>query len=94
MTLQDRKPGFDLIEPGGPRWCIVECDTWMALQPIFVLLVRIQIVEDDFEAAVGIGRDDFIHEVEKFLAAATFLMSRLDLAGGHFDGCEQRRGAI
>jgi len=89
LALQNRKPTLDLVESRGPRWRIMERDTRMALQPIFILLVRVQIVEDDFKLAVGIGGNDLIHEVEEPLAAAAFLGRSLDLASGHLKSREQ-----
>src|SRR2546423_1631140 len=29
LTLQDREPAFDLVEPRRPRGCVVECHEWM-----------------------------------------------------------------
>jgi hypothetical protein len=34
----------------------------MAREPLFVLLVRIQIIEDDLEPGLGIGRNNLVHE--------------------------------
>jgi hypothetical protein len=68
--LQDREPAFDLIEPRGACRRKVECHERVTLEPFVVLLVCIQIVEDDLQTGFWIDRNDFIHEVEKFLAAA------------------------
>src|SRR5664279_4166900 len=56
----------------------VECHERVTLEPFVVLLVCIQIVEDDLQTGLWIVRDDFIHEVEKFLAAAAFLVGGPD----------------
>ena len=44
----------------------------MGLEPMLVLLVGIEVVEDDVKLAVRKGRGDAVHEVEKFDAATSF----------------------
>jgi AI-2E family transporter len=52
----------------------------MAREPLFVLLVRIQIIEDDLEPGLGIGRNNLVHEGQELLAAPAFLVRARDLA--------------
>ncbi len=46
------------------------------------------------DGRVRIGGDNVVHEVEEFDAPPAFLMSSRYLAGGHFEGGQQRRGAV
>ncbi len=95
LALQDREPHFHLIEPGGPGWREVEMNVGVAPEPAIVPgLVGVEIVEDDVNGRVGVSGDDIIHEVEEFDAPPTRLVRGGDLAGGHFEGGEQRRGAV
>ena len=41
----------------------------MGLEPILVLFVGVEVVEDDVKLAVRKSRGDAVHEVEKFDAA-------------------------
>src|SRR6478672_8095318 len=52
----------------------------MAREPLFVLLVRIQIIEDDLEPGLGIGRNNLVHEGQELLAAPALLVRARDLA--------------
>src|SRR5258705_6676640 len=72
----------------------MECHERVARQPIFVLLMGVKIVEDDLEPGLGIGSNDFIHEVEELFAATALLVCCLDLASRHLEGREQRRRAV
>src|SRR6266540_4172133 len=71
LTLQDREPAFDLVEPRRPRGCVVEGYERMTCEPFLVLLVRVQIVEDNFEAFPRVGGDDIVHECQELLASPT-----------------------
>lgn len=66
----------------------------MAGEPFIILLVGIEVVENDLEAAAGMGSDDLVHEVEKLLSAPTFLVGGLDPAGCNLKGGEQGRCAV
>src|SRR5258708_34972798 len=68
---------------------IVECHEWMAREPLFVLLVRIQIIEDDLEPGLGIGRNNLVHEGQELLAAPALLVRARDLARRHLERGEQ-----
>src|SRR4249920_1563321 len=57
----------------------------MAREPLFVLLVRIQIIEDDLEPGLGIGRNNLVHEGQELLAAPALLVRARDLARRHLE---------
>jgi hypothetical protein len=65
------------------------------LEPAVVLgLMGLEIIEDDVDGGVRVAGDDVVHEVEELDAAATVLVRRGHLAGGHLEGGEQRRGPV
>ena len=72
LPLQDREPYLDLVEPG--RTCRREMNlhVGVGLEPMFVFLVGVEVVEDDVKFSPWKGRGDAIHEVEKFDAATSF----------------------
>ena len=56
---EDTEPALDLVEPAGARGRVVEMHTGMARQPAVVFrFVRIEVVEDDVQLAIGIVGDD------------------------------------
>src|ERR1019366_804069 len=69
LPLQDREPYFDLIEPGRTCRREMKLHIGMGLEPILVLFVGVEVVEDDVKLAVRKSRSDAVHEVEKFDAA-------------------------
>src|ERR1043165_1471431 len=67
----------------------------MTLEPAVVLgFVGIKVIEDDVDGGVGMGGDDIIHEVEELDAPPALLVRGRHLAGGYFEGGEQRRGTV
>ena len=67
----------------------------MQLQPTVVPgFVGIQVVEHDVNGSVGPGGDDVVHEVEELDAPPALFVCGRHLAGGHFEGGKQRRGAV
>src|SRR5882762_11660774 len=94
LSLKDREPNLDLVEPGGPRWREVKRHVGMALEPKLVLLVGIQVVEDDMDVLSRIGGDDVVHKAEELAAAAALCVGGVDFAGGDVERAEQRRGAV
>src|ERR1700730_17349582 len=64
------------------------------LEPMFVFLVGVEVVEDDVKLAIRKSRGDAVHEVEKLDAATPFRMSRDDLSGGDFERRKQCCGAM
>ena len=53
---EDREPDFDLAEPGGVGWRVMEMHGLVALEPDVALgLVGGEIVEDDMDFALRIG---------------------------------------
>jgi len=57
----------------------------VAREPILVLLVRVEIVEDDRKLAIREGGDDTVDEAEELDPAAALGMGRDDPAGGDFE---------
>jgi hypothetical protein len=72
LPLQDREPDLDLIEPGRAGWCEMKLHIGMGLEPMLVLLVGVEVVEDDVKLLVWKSRDDAVHEVEKLDATTAF----------------------
>jgi len=67
----------------------------MTLEPAVVLgFVGIKVIEDDVDGGVGMRGDDIIHEVEELDAPPALLVRGRYLAGGYFEGGEQRRGTV
>lgn len=67
----------------------------MTLEPAVVVgFVGIKVIEDDVDGGVGMGGDDIIHEVEELDAPPALLVRGRHLAGGYFEGGEQRRGTV
>ena len=54
----------------------------------------VEIVEDDVKLAIREGGNDAVHEAEELDTAAPLRMRRDDPPGGHFERCEQGRGAV
>jgi hypothetical protein len=95
LSLQDREPDFDLIEPGGSGRREVEMHVLVALEPAVVLgLVGVEIVEDDMDGGVRMRGDDIVHEIEEFDPAPAIFVGCRDLAGGDLERREQRRSAV
>ena len=84
-----------IVSLDGSRRREVEMHVRVALEPAVVLgLMGIEIVEDDVDGGVWIGRDDVVHEVEELDAPPTLLVRGGDLAGRHLEGGKQRRSAV
>ena len=65
LPLQDRKPYLDLIEPGRTCRREMKLHVGVGLEPVLVLLMGVEIVEDDVKLAVRKSRGDAVHEVEE-----------------------------
>ena len=90
LTLQDREPDLDLVQPARPFRGVVEVHVGMACKPPVVPgLVGVEVVEDDVEPLAGIGRHHLIHEGEELVAAAALLVSGLHLAGSYLERREK-----
>ena len=70
--LQDREPDFDLIEPGRAGRREMELHIGMGLEPMLVLLVGAEVVEDDMKFPVRKSRREAVHEIEKLDATTAF----------------------
>jgi hypothetical protein len=66
----------------------------MGLEPMVVLLVGVEVVEDDVQLAVRKSRGDAVRKVEKLDAATAFWMRRNDLSGNDFKRRKQRCRAM
>src|SRR5271155_4137995 len=91
LSLQDREPDLDLVEPGRAGRREMKFHIGMCLEPILVLLVGVEVVEDDVKLAVRKGRGEAVHEVEKLGTATPFCD---DLSGGDFKRRKQRCRAV
>ena len=58
LPLQDREPDFDLIEPRCAGRREMKLHIGMGFEPMLVLLVGVEVVEDDVKLAVRKSRDD------------------------------------
>ena len=72
----------------------MEADVRVFLEPAVVLLMGVEIVEYDVQFAIWEGGDEAVHEAEKLDTAAPLGMCGNDPSGGHFERCEQGRGAV
>jgi hypothetical protein len=94
LSLQDREPDLDLVEPGRAGRREMKCHIGVGVEPILVLLVGVEVVEDDVKLTVRKGRGDAVHEVEKLDAATAFRMRRDDSSGGDFQRRKQCGRAV
>ena len=62
LPLQDREPYLDLIEPGRACRREMKLHVGVVLEPMFVFLVGIEVVEDDVKLAVRTSRGDAVHK--------------------------------
>jgi hypothetical protein len=62
LPLQDREPYLDLIEPGRACRREMKLHVGVVLEPMFVFLVGIEVVEDDVKLAVRKSRGDAVHK--------------------------------
>ena len=72
LPLQDREPYLDLVEPGRTRRREMELHIGMGLEPVLILLVGVEVVEDDVKLSARKGRGNAVHEIEKLDAATAF----------------------
>jgi len=72
LALQDREPYLDLIEPGRACRREMKLHIGVGLEPVLVLLVGAEVVEDDVKLAVRKGRGETVHEIEKLDTATAF----------------------
>ncbi len=72
LPLQDREPYLDLIEPGRAGRREMKSHIGVGLEPMFVFLVSVEVVEDDVKLAIWKSGGDAVHEIEKLDAAAPF----------------------
>ena len=71
-ALQDREPYLDLIEPGRTCRREMKLHIGVGLEPGFVFLVGVEVVENDVKLLVRKSRGDAVHEIEKLDAAPPF----------------------
>ncbi len=55
----------------------MKLDVGVGIQPMFVLLVGVEIVENDVKLAARTSRGNAVHEVEKFDAAPSFRVAMI-----------------
>lgn len=68
----------------------MEMHVGVLFEPALVLLVGIEVVQDDVKLAARKGRNDAIHEAEKFNATPPPGMGGKDLSGGNLE-CGRHR---
>ena len=61
-----------LIEPGRTCRHEMKLHVGVGLEPMLVLLVGVEVVEDDVKLPVRKSRGDAVHEIEKLDAATPF----------------------
>ena len=66
------KPYFDLIEPWRTCRREMKLHVGVGLEPVLVLFMGVEVVEDDVKLAVRKSRGDAVHEIEKLDAAPAF----------------------
>ena len=69
LPLQDREPYLALIEPGRACRREMKLHIGVGLEPVLVLFMGVEVVEDDVKLAVRKSRGDAVHEIEKLDAA-------------------------
>src|SRR5450631_2289203 len=94
LSLQDREPYLDLVEPGRAGRREMKFHIGMCLEPILILLVGVEVVEDNVKLAVRKSRGDAVNEVDKLDAATAFRMRRDDFSGGDFQRRKQCGRAV
>ncbi len=94
LGLQDGEPDLDLVEPGGAGGREVKAHLGMALEPILVLLVGVEVVQDDMEFLIRMSGDDLVHEVEELHAPSALGMGGRHPSGGDVEGGEQGGRAV
>jgi hypothetical protein len=91
LALQDREPSLDLMSRTSACSGRSRAEGARAIRRSSV---RAQVVQDDLQPRLGIGRDHIIHEVEELLPAPLLCVPGFDLAGRLLEGGEQGRGAV
>src|SRR5579862_3075069 len=72
----------------------MEMHVGVFFEPALVLFVGIEVVQDDVKLAARKGRNDAVHEAEKFDATPAPGMRGKDLSGGNLECGKQRRRAV
>ena len=92
---ENAEPDLHLIEPGSMGGSVVKVDQGMAGQPPVVFgLVRVQVVHDHVQLAVGIMRHELVHEVQELTASASGVVASVHESRGHLQGSKEGRGAM
>src|SRR5260370_569524 len=95
FSAEDAEPDFHLVEPACRSWGEVEGDVRVYRQPVVVLLVGGEVVEDDMDFPIGRLLGDQVGH--KGLEIDAFLGLRglsLNDAAGHFERGEQVDRAV
>jgi hypothetical protein len=66
----------------------MEAHLGVLLEPMLILLVGVEVIDDDVKLAIRKGGNDAVHEAEKLHATAPFRMSGDNLAGGDLERCK------
>ena len=84
-ALEDAEEAFDLVQPRRAGRREVKLHIGMGLEPRFVLLVGVEVVEHDVDVAIGVIGHDLVHEVEELDTAPPTVVAGPDLAGSHVE---------
>src|SRR5436309_254241 len=67
----------------------------MPLQPpIFLGLVRVQVIQNNMDLSIRVGRYDLIHEIQKLPPAPPVVVTGNDLPGGDVESGKQGRSTV
>jgi hypothetical protein len=86
LSGEDAEPDFHLVEPACRGWGEVEGNVRVCRQPIVVLLVGGEVVEDDMDCPIGRLRGDQVgHKGLKIDASLGLRSLSPNDTGGHFE---------
>src|SRR5208337_1187678 len=95
LSRQQAEPDFHLVEPRGMRGGEVQMHPGMLPQPAILLgFMRVEVVDNHMQFAMGVGCYHFVHEGQKIAAPTAMEMSRLHLPAGHLQGREEGGGTM
>ena len=97
VTLDLRKPDFDLVEPGRVGRCVVDSDVWMLgeKRDDTLRLMSRKVVHDDVNFLVGrLGGHHVGQKGNKLRAGVTGGCLSNHLAGAHIKGGVERESAV
>src|SRR5437868_14690168 len=86
LTLENREPDLNLVEPGSAGRSKVEVHIGLMFEPAITFrLEGIEIVKDHMDGRAPVVCDDLVHEIEELDPAPTVFVRSPDLACGCLD---------